>query len=286
MLPINEQGIGRSSDVSRLRTEIKFVLAQANEYSDPFEQAIYLHCNLAYLQYFRDGNKRTARLIQTAALTRAQVLPLLFKDRLIDKYQRATLHYYETGDYAPYVAFFKENYELAVFALAGRPDASDYQSTSREAAEFDRRIQLLGDLAEGSGVGKVFWDLAQEEIDAWGSPRSVNWADIERRTIMKAIAEHGLSKPEVRKVLLEHSPGTVSPLRCEQVAEDIERLDPVLRQQQPARSPIAAQASPRVHHKNVVQHSRLMPAIFCAAHALTLWPSQLTAADIFCETGR
>lgn len=244
LLPINEQGIGRSSDVnitgsvytplsdaSRLRTEIKFVLAEAGKYSDPFEQAVYLHCNLAYLQYFRDGNKRTARLMQTAALTRAQVLPLLFKDTLIGKYQKATLHYYETGDYAPYVDFFKENYELAIFALAGRLDASDYQSNPSEAAEFDRRIELLPQLAESSGAGKIFWSLAQEEISARGSPRSVNWGDIERRTIVKAIAEHRLPKLEIRRVLLECSPGTVSPLRQEQVADDIERLDPVLRSQ-------------------------------------------------------
>lgn len=244
LLPVNEQGIGRSSDVnitgstysplsdmSRLRTEIRFVLNEAKKYTDPFEQSIYLHCNLAYLQYFRDGNKRTARLMQTASLVRAKVLPLLFKDTLIGKYQRATLQYYETGNYNSYVDFFKENYELAVFALAGRPDAGDYQSNPSETTEFDRRIQSLARLADGSGVGKVFWALAQDEISARGSPRSVNWADIERRTIVKAIAEHRLPKSEVRQVLLECSPGTVSSLRREQVTEDIERLDPVLRYQ-------------------------------------------------------
>jgi Fic family protein len=193
---------------------------------------VYLHCNLAYLQYFRDGNKRTARLMQTAALTRAQVLPLLFKDTLIGKYQKATLHYYETGEYEPYVDFFKENYELAIFALAGRPDAGDYHSNPSEAAEFDRRLESLPQLAESSGVACVFWRLAQEEISARGSPRSVNWSDIERRTIVKAVAEYGLPKLEIRRVLLECSPGTASPLRHAQVAEDIERLDPVLRSRQ------------------------------------------------------
>lgn len=251
LLPVHEQGIGRSSDVnitgsaytpmsdvSRLRTEMKRVFAHARQYADPFEQAIYTHCNLAYLMYFRAGNKRTARLMQTAALVRAQVLPLLFKDTLIRKYQKATLHYYETGDYRPYVDFFKENYELAVFALAGRPDASDYRNDSSETAEFDRRVQALPDMAQiaeitktamSPGVAGVFYKLAQEEIIARGSPRSVNWADIERRTIVKAIAEHGLPKEEVLQVLLSQSPGTASPLRQAQVADDIERLDPVLR---------------------------------------------------------
>jgi len=125
LLPVHEQGIARTSavqigassytplaDGQRLRTEMLFILAEAEKYNNPFEQAIYLHCNLAYLQYFRDGNKRTARMMQTACLVRGGFFPLFFKDRLIDKYQRATVHYYESGDYAPYVAFFKENYEL------------------------------------------------------------------------------------------------------------------------------------------------------------------------------
>ncbi len=132
LLPVHEQGIVRTSavqigaskytppaDAGRLRVEMEVVLAQAQEYSDAFEAAIHLHCNVAYLQYFRDGNKRTARLMQTAALVRGGQLPLFFSDELIDKYQRATVHYYETGEYSPYVAFFIQNYELAVNRLLG-----------------------------------------------------------------------------------------------------------------------------------------------------------------------
>ena len=132
LLPVHEQGIGRTSpviigassykplnDPQHLRTEVKFIFAEADKYDDPFERSIYLHCNLAYLQFFRDGNKRSARLIQTATLVSGDKLPLFFNDSLIDKYQRATVGYYETGDYAPYVAFFKENYNLAVGNLIG-----------------------------------------------------------------------------------------------------------------------------------------------------------------------
>ena len=127
-----QQGMGRTTavaigathykplaDFERLRTEVKFILAEANKYEDPFDQAIYLHCNLAYLQYFKDGNKRTARMIQTAVLISANLLPLFFNDTLIDKYQRATVTYYETGDYALYIAFFKENYRLAINNMLG-----------------------------------------------------------------------------------------------------------------------------------------------------------------------
>jgi hypothetical protein len=85
-----------------------------------FEKAIYLHCNLAYLQYFEDGNKRTARMMQTAAMVKGGILPLFFNDTLADRYTRAVVVYYETGDYAPYVSFFKENHRLAIASFLGR----------------------------------------------------------------------------------------------------------------------------------------------------------------------
>jgi hypothetical protein len=60
LLPVHEQGIVRTSavqigashytplaDPGRLRTEMKCVLPEARHYFDPFEQGIYLHCNLA-----------------------------------------------------------------------------------------------------------------------------------------------------------------------------------------------------------------------------------------------
>lgn len=132
LLPAHEQGIGRTSgvligatpyrplsDPARLRTEIACILAEAGRYQNVFERSIYLYCNLAYLQYFRDGNKRTARMLQTATLVRGGVLPVFFHDSLIDAYRRATVQYYESGEYAPYVAFFKKNYQVVVAQLAG-----------------------------------------------------------------------------------------------------------------------------------------------------------------------
>lgn len=131
LLPSGEQGIARTSavrigasnymplaDATRLHAEMKFILSQADKYQDPFEQAIYLHCNLAYLKYFRDGNKRTARMMQTAALVRGGILPLFFDDTLINEYLRATVSYYETGEYESYSAFFKENYRLTISYLS------------------------------------------------------------------------------------------------------------------------------------------------------------------------
>jgi len=241
LLPLHEQGIVRTTavvigastydppaDPGRLRSEIKFILPEANKYTDPFERSIYLHCNLAYLQYFRDGNKRTSRLMQTAAMVQGNVLPLFFSATLIDKYQRATVSYYETGEYVPYVSFFKENYELAVSKLLGMnfPELSIH-----ELNEFNRRISRLPDLQKKSGIERTFWILAQEAITSSGSPNMVNWSDIERRAIVKSIAHNGQSPEGVGAVLCKYSPGASSMDKQQGILEDIKRLAPDLQAQ-------------------------------------------------------
>jgi Fic family protein len=130
LLPSHEQGLARSSGVriagaryqppsnpGRLMGELKFIMDQAGQYADPFERGIYLHCNLAYLQYFADGNKRTARMVQTAAMAQGGVTPLFFHDALIRDYIESVIHYYETGSYERYAKFFIANHELVIDEL-------------------------------------------------------------------------------------------------------------------------------------------------------------------------
>lgn len=221
LLPTHQQGFGRQdavrigatvyeplSDPARLRTEVKFIMSEAERYGDVFEKAIYLHCNLAYLQYFEDGNKRTARMMQTAAMVKGGVLPLFFNDTLIGHYTRATITYYETGNYAPYVSFFKDNYRLAASHLLGH-EASLTPDQDRE--ERQRRITDLPKLAKDNGVTYTFWRHATEAIkNAGGDAESVDWLEIERRTIIESIGQHGHSPEGVYAVLFKHSPGMVT----------------------------------------------------------------------------
>lgn len=58
-------------------------------------------------------------MMQTASLVNDDKLPLFFNDTLIENYKRATIEYYEKGTYAPYVAFFKENYQLNMSNFLG-----------------------------------------------------------------------------------------------------------------------------------------------------------------------
>ena len=145
LLPIGQQGIVRTdpvrigassyrplSDPLKLKSEMKALLSQADTHEDPFERAIYLHCNLAYLQFFQDGNKRTARLMQTAALVQTGITPLFFQDTLIDQYQRAVVNYYETGSYESYAAFFSKNYEMVAAQMLGEDEAEFTERMQKE----------------------------------------------------------------------------------------------------------------------------------------------------------
>lgn len=234
LLPVHEQGIVRTTavtigastyeppvDPARLRSEIKFILPESNRYADAFERSIYLHCNLAYLQYFRDGNKRTARLMQTAALVQGGVLPLFFNDTLIEKYQRATVRYYETGEYSPYVAFFKENYELAIGKLLGERALF---LNEQEAEEFNRRVSRLPDLQNCAGAAHTFWLLAQEAMRVSGAAEAVNWPDVERRTIVESMAQNGQPADSVGDAICKYSPGASSLEKQQAIRDDIRRL--------------------------------------------------------------
>lgn len=231
LLPPYEQGIVRTSPVNitatrykppsdpkQLRTEVRFILDQASEYTNPFEQAIYLHCNLAYLQYFRDGNKRTARLMQTAALVRGQVLPLFFDQSLIEKYLRATVNYYETGDYDPYIEFFKENYSLTILSLTG-----EMQIEESHKQTMWERIEVLQNWQAQSPAEKLFQKLAQEAIARASSPLSVNWPDVERLAIYDGIRT-GISSDEIINILCKYSPGTITQNKQTDLYEDAQRI--------------------------------------------------------------
>lgn len=96
--PKNQQEI-----VSKLNE----ILFQQGGYSNPLEKAIYLHCNLARLQPFIDGNKRTARMIESIALMNADIIPVYSaKDSDILNYRKGLIAFYEMEDYSLYTDYF------------------------------------------------------------------------------------------------------------------------------------------------------------------------------------
>ena len=101
----------------RLYSEMGYLLETYKKIDNPFERAMYLHNNLAYLQYFEDCNKRTARMMQFISLKNDGVMPLIITQdnkEIYTQYREALVHYYETGKADLTKAFFIKNYEKMV----------------------------------------------------------------------------------------------------------------------------------------------------------------------------
>lgn len=87
--------------------EFSEILYQQNEIKNILERAVYLHLNLAKLQPFIDGNKRTARMAESIILMNNNIVPVFStNDEDFVKYREGIVHFYETGDYSKYSDFF------------------------------------------------------------------------------------------------------------------------------------------------------------------------------------
>lgn len=91
----------------QIKKEFARILKEQKEYSDPLEKALFLHCNMARLQPFVDGNKRTARTIESLVLTQNNIVPVYStKDEDFVRYRDGLLKFYETKDYSKYADYF------------------------------------------------------------------------------------------------------------------------------------------------------------------------------------
>ena len=94
-------------NLNDIRAKLNEILYQQEQYTNPLERAVYLHCNIAKLQPFIDGNKRTSRMVESIALKNADIIPVYSsKDADILNYRKGLIAFYETGDYSFYAGYF------------------------------------------------------------------------------------------------------------------------------------------------------------------------------------
>lgn len=108
-MPVRISGTAYTPPADRQMIEDTFdaILQGQHSYDDPLERAVYLHCNLARLQPFADGNKRTSRLIEAITLMNGDIVPVYSSDAAdIAAYRQGLVHYYETGDFSAYKDYF------------------------------------------------------------------------------------------------------------------------------------------------------------------------------------
>ena len=101
-VPLNNS-ISLESELDRLLEIIKTI-------DNPYDKALYMHNNLAYLQYFVDVNKRTARTMLNLSLKCDDKMLLIPQEEFIPLYVDGVLEYYEKGTYEASKEFFIKSY--------------------------------------------------------------------------------------------------------------------------------------------------------------------------------
>lgn len=115
---------------SMIISEINRILYEQEQYDDPFERAVFLHCNIAKTQPFFDANKRTSRMMESIVLMNNDIIPnYSTEDRDILHYRKAIVRFYETGNYNQYIDFFLDKQIANIEQLC--PESERFVSISR-----------------------------------------------------------------------------------------------------------------------------------------------------------
>ncbi|MBO4369955.1 MAG: Fic family protein [Paludibacteraceae bacterium] len=81
-------------------------LQRAQQIENPIEKAVFVHCNIARIQPFIDGNKRTSRMLEAIIYMNNNLIPpFSTKDADILEYRKALIDFYEKEDYSAYIRF-------------------------------------------------------------------------------------------------------------------------------------------------------------------------------------
>jgi Fic family protein len=99
------------SDSISLESELDRLLSISKNIENPYDKALYIHNNLAYLQYFVDVNKRTARTMLNLSLICDDKMLLIPSEELISVYIEGVLDYYKDGNVEKSKEFFIQSYK-------------------------------------------------------------------------------------------------------------------------------------------------------------------------------
>ncbi len=111
-------------EIREIRVTLNEILFNQELYNNPLEKAVYLYCNIARLQPFIDGNKRTSRMIESIAMMNADLIPVYSaKDADILHYRKGLISFYETGNYSGYADYFlnRQIERINELSLSGEP---------------------------------------------------------------------------------------------------------------------------------------------------------------------
>lgn len=111
-------------ETQAISSKLNEILFTQEGIQNVLERAVYLHCNLARLQPFIDGNKRTSRMMEGIAMMNADLIPVYSsQEKDIIQYKDALLSFYETEDYSKYADYFldKQIERINMLSLDNEP---------------------------------------------------------------------------------------------------------------------------------------------------------------------
>lgn len=163
---------------SLLEDMLERIIGKAARVNNPVEAAFFLWINMAYLQPFEDGNKRTSRLCANIPLLLYNCAPLSFMDVDRDDHAQAMLGVYELRDVRVAAELFEWTYRRScrrygvILDAVGRPDPMRlrYRESLNDAIGRIVRDRLgLVDALASLGLDEArapgFEGLLREELD-------------------------------------------------------------------------------------------------------------------------
>lgn len=114
-----------------LEEMLERVVEKARQVKNPVEAAFFLWVNLAYLQPFEDGNKRTSRLSANIPLMLYNCAPLSFLDVEAQDYANAMMGVYEQHDVTLAVDLFEWAYRRSIRKYAVQLEAMGVPDPTR-----------------------------------------------------------------------------------------------------------------------------------------------------------
>jgi len=116
----------------KLDDELHYLFKISDTIENPFNKALYIHNNLAYLQYFTDCNKRTARLMLNVVLKDTSNMIYIPDEESVKEYLKSIVTYYETGNYTLFKKYFINSYKKVIEMILEIEQSRENESNFRK----------------------------------------------------------------------------------------------------------------------------------------------------------
>lgn len=142
------------------------IVEKARHIKNPVEASFFLWVNLAYLQPFEDGNKRTSRLSANVPLMLYNCAPLSFLDVEASDYAYAMTGVYEQRDMALAADLFEWAYRRSIRKYAVQLDAMGIPDAARLRFREDLNDAISQIVRDGKTVNQAMAALGLSAADA------------------------------------------------------------------------------------------------------------------------